>query len=164
MLVPFNTLPNNTRVWIYQANREFTENEILEISKKAEGFIETWTRHGEDLKASYEIKYQQFLVLAVDESFNDVSGCSIDSSVRFIKTTEQNFGIDLMNKLNIAFKVGDNINTVSLAVFQQFVKEEKIDGDTIVFNNMVQSKADYDTNWEVPASQSWHQRFIPVTK
>jgi len=164
MLVPFNTLPNNARVWIYQANREFTENEILEVSKKAEDFIETWTRHGEDLKASYEIKYQQFLVLAVDESFNDVSGCSIDSSVRFIKTTEQSFGIDLMNKLNIAFKIGENINTVSLAVFQQFVKEDKIDGDTIVFNNMVQSKADYDTNWEVPASQSWHQRFIPVTK
>ena len=66
MLVPFNTLPNNARVWIYQANREFTENEIHEISKKAEDFIETWTRHGEDLKASYEIKYQQFLVLAVD--------------------------------------------------------------------------------------------------
>ncbi|MDC9723265.1 MAG: ABC transporter ATPase [Urechidicola sp.] len=164
MLVPFNTLPNNARVWIYQANREFTENEIHEISKKAADFIETWTRHGEDLKASFEIKYEQFLVLAVDESFNDVSGCSIDSSVRFIKITEQSFGIDLMNKLNIAFKIGENINTVSLAAFQQFVKEEKIDGNTIVFNNMVQSKADYDTNWEVPASQSWHQRFIPVTK
>lgn len=164
MLVPFNTLPNNARIWIYQANREFTENEIHEISKKAAAFIETWTRHGEDLKASYEIKYQQFLVLGVDESFNDVSGCSIDSSVRFIKATEQNFGIDLMNKLNIAFKIGENINTVSLAAFQQFVKEDKIDGETIVFNNMVQSKADYDTNWEVPASQSWHQRFIPVTK
>lgn len=164
MLVPFNTLPNNARIWIYQANREFTENEIQEVSKKAEDFIETWKRHGEDLKASYEIKYQQFLVLGVDESFNDVSGCSIDSSVRFIKTTEQSFGIDLMNKLNIAFKIGENINTVSLSAFQQFVKEDRIDGDTIVFNNMVQSKADYDTKWEVPASQSWHQRFIPVTK
>ncbi len=164
MLVPFNILPNNARVWIYQANRELTENEIQEISNKAEEFIETWTRHGENLKASYEVKYQQFVVLAVDESFNDVSGCSIDSSVRFIKTLEQRFGIDLMNKLNIAFRIDENINTVSLAVFQQFVKEEKICGDTIVFNNMVQSKADYDTKWEVVASQSWHQRFIPVSK
>ena len=164
MLVPFSILPDNARVWIYQANRELTENEIQEISKKAEEFIESWTRHGENLKASYEIKYQQFLVLAVDESFNDVSGCSIDSSVRFIKAMEQSFGIDLMNKLNIAFKIDENINTVSLAEFQQFVKEEKIDGDTIVFNNMIQSKADYDTKWEVPANQSWHQRFIPVSK
>ncbi len=164
MLVPFNILPDNARVWIYQANRELTEKEMQEISKKAEEFIETWTRHGENLKASYEIKYQQFLVLAVDESFNDVSGCSIDSSVRFIKAIEQGFGIDLMNKLNVAFKIGENINTVSLAVFQQFVKEEKIDGDTIVFNNMIQKKADYDTKWEVSASQSWHQQFIPVSK
>ena len=164
MIVPFNSLPNESRVWIYQANRELTESEIQEISKKAETFIADWTRHGEDLKASYEIKYNQFLVLAVDESFNDVSGCSIDSSVRFIKSTEQQFGIDLMNKLNIAFKIGENINTVSLSAFQQYIKEEKIDGDTIVFNNMVQSKADYESNWEVPAKQSWHQRFIPVTK
>ncbi|PCI07241.1 MAG: ABC transporter ATPase [Flavobacteriaceae bacterium] len=164
MIVPFNTLPTEARVWIYQANRELTETEIEEISKKAEVFIESWTRHGEDLKASYEIKYNQFLVLAVDESFNDVSGCSIDSSVRFIKSTEQSFGIDLMNKLNIAFKIGENINTVSLSAFQQYIKEEKIDGDTIVFNNMVQSVGEYQTNWEVPANQSWHQRFIPVAK
>ena len=162
MLVPFSTLPNDSRVWIYQANRELTEIEIQEISKKAEVFIESWTRDGEDLKASYEIKYDQFLVLGVDESFNDVSGCSIDSSVRFIKSTEQSFGIDLMNKLNIAFKIGVNINTVPLTAFQQFIKEEKIDADTIVFNNMVQSKAEYESNWEVPASQSWHQRFLTV--
>ncbi len=162
MLVPFNTLPNESRVWIYQANRELSENEIEVISKKAEEFIAVWTRHGEDLKASYEIKYNQFLVLAVDESFNDVSGCSIDSSVRFIKGIEQKFGIDLMNKLNITFKIGENINTVTLTMFQQFIKEEKINAETIVFNNMVQSKEDYETKWEVPAHQSWHQRFIPV--
>ena len=73
MIVPFKTLPNEARVWIYQANRELTESEIKEISIKAEVFIAGWTRHGENLKASYEIKYNQFLILAVDESFNDVS-------------------------------------------------------------------------------------------
>ena len=59
--------------------------EVEFISEKAEAFINQWTRHGDDLKGSFTIKYNQFLVLAVDESFNNVSGCSIDSSVRFVQ-------------------------------------------------------------------------------
>ena len=31
MLVDFNTLPEESRVWIYQANRSFTDEEITEI-------------------------------------------------------------------------------------------------------------------------------------
>ena len=164
MLVPFNTLPKDARVWIYQSNREFSASELELISNNTERFIETWTRHGENLKASYTIKYNQFIVLGVDESFNDVSGCSIDSSVHFIKQLETKLNIDLTNKLNTAFKVGQNINIVSLAQFQDFAKADKINADTIVFNNMVATKGDFDSNWEVKASESWHQRFLNSTK
>ncbi len=160
MLVPFNTLPQNARVWIYQSNEEFSTDEITQISAKIETFITSWQRHGEDLKASYQIKYNHFIMLGVDESLNDVSGCSIDSSVHFIKQLEQEFGVDLMNKMNTAFKIGDNINVVSLTQFQEFVKQGKITSNTIVFNNMVQSKSDFDIKWEVPANQSWHKRFF----
>jgi len=160
MLVPFNILPQNARVWIYQSNREFTDREVVQISEKIETFMTTWKRHGEDLKTSYIIKYNQFIVLGVDEDFNDISGCSIDSSVHFIQELEKEFGVDLMNKMNTAFRIGENINIVSLADFQRFVKENKITSKTVVFNNMIQSKADFETNWEVPAIKSWHKRFF----
>jgi len=160
MLVPFNILPQNARVWIYQSNREFTDKEVVQISERIETFLATWKRHGEDLKSSYMIKYNQFIVLGVDEDFNDVSGCSIDSSVHFIQEIEKELGVDLMNKMNTAFRIGKNINIVSLADFQRFVKENKITTTTIVFNNMVQFKADFDSKWEVPAIQSWHKRFF----
>ena len=160
MLVDFNSLPNNSRIWIYQSNREFLSNELIQISEMLSGFVNSWQRHGEDLKASFSIKYNQFIILGVDEGFNDVSGCSIDASVRIIKLIEEEFDLDLMNKLNIAFKDGDNINTVSLANFQKFAKEDKITSETIVFNNMIQSKSELMSNWEIPASQSWHNRFL----
>lgn len=160
MIVPFNTLPQNARVWIYQSNREFSDKEVIQLSERVEEFLTTWKRHGEDLRASYVIKHNQFIVLSVDKDLNDVSGCSIDSSVHFIQQLEQEFDVDLMNKMSTAFKIGDNINVVSLAQFQQFVKDGKIITDTIVFNNMVLSKGDFDTTWEVPASQSWHNRFF----
>ena len=160
MFTEYKNLPNNSRVWIYQSDREFTKKEIGFISAKAEDFINQWTRHGDDLKGSFTIKYNQFLVLAVDESFNNVSGCSIDSSVRFIKELENELKLDLMNKMNITFKDNKNINLVKMSDFQQFAKDKKVTSETIVFNNMVATKEDFESNWEVPAKESWHKRFL----
>ena len=160
MFTQYKNLPNNSRVWIYQSDREFTNTEIEFIAAKAEEFINQWTRHGDDLKGSFTIKYNQFLVLAVDESFNNVSGCSIDSSVRFVKELENELQIDLMNKLNVTFKDNENVNMVKLSDFQQFAKDQKITPETIVFNNMVNTKEDFETKWEIAAKDSWHKRFL----
>jgi len=160
MYTPYKNLPNNSRVWIYQSNREFTEKEIELISTKSEEFINSWTRHGDDLKGSFTIKYNQFLVLAVDESFNNVSGCSIDASVHFIQALEKELQLNLMDKMNVTFKNGNHINLVRLSDFQKFAKEHKITQETIVFNNMVATKEDFENSWEVPAKDSWHKRFL----
>jgi len=160
MLVKFEELSDDARVWVYQSNREFTANELSEICSGIEGFIEEWRRHGDDLKASYQIKYNQFIVIAVDENYNEVSGCSIDASVNFIKNIEQKFSVDLTNKLNISFKDSSNINIVSMADFQKYAKEDKITSGTIVFNNMVTTKRGFENDWEVPAIKSWHKRFL----
>ncbi|CAL2104342.1 conserved protein of unknown function [Tenacibaculum sp. 190130A14a] len=160
MFTSYTNLPNNSRVWVYQSDREFTQEEIEHISAKALLFIENWTRHGDDLKGSFTIKYNQFLVLGVDEGFNNVSGCSIDASVRFVQELEKELQVDLMNKMNISFKDGENINIVKLPDFQKYAKEQKITSETVVFNNMVNTKEDFETKWEVPASNSWHARFL----
>ena len=62
MLVQFNTLPEEARVWIYQANRSFTEEELDQIKHKLEQFITQWTAHGSDLKAGFDIRYKRFIV------------------------------------------------------------------------------------------------------
>jgi hypothetical protein len=160
MFTEYKNLPSNSRVWIYQSDREFTNKEIAFISVKAQEFINSWTRHGDNLKGSFTIKYNQFLVLAVDESFKNVSGCSIDSSVRFIQELESELQLDLMDKMNITFKEGEDINLVKLSDFQRFAKERKVTQETIVFNNMVNTKEDFENNWEIPAKQSWHKRFL----
>ena len=160
MFTEYKNLPNNSRVWIYQSDREFKEKEVEFISAKAVEFINAWTRHGDDLKGSFTIKYNQFLILAVDESFNNVSGCSIDSSVHFVQQLENELELDLMNKMNITFKNDEHINLVKLSDFQRFAKEQKITSETIVFNNMVNTKEDFENNWEVPAKESWHKRFL----
>ncbi len=160
MFVDFKLLPDSSRVWIYQADREFTEHEIEQISEKLRNFVANWKRHGEGLKASFQLKYNQFIVLSVDENYNDVSGCSIDASVHIIKELESEFNVDLLNKMKVSFKDGTNINTVSLKDFKEYAKLQKINADTVVFNNMVESKADFESAWEVEASKSWHAKFL----
>lgn len=160
MLVDYNTLPGSSRVWIYQSDKILSDDAINTIVSQAQEFIESWTRHGDDLKGGFTIKYRQFVILAVDETFANVSGCSIDASVRFVKRIEEELDIDLTNKLNISFKDGEHVNIVSLADFQNYAKAGKITSETIVFNNMVQTKEAADNNWEVPAKDSWHARFV----
>ncbi|MDP2067780.1 MAG: ABC transporter ATPase [Lutibacter sp.] len=162
MLVNFESLASTSKIWIYQSNREFSAQEVAEISHDLENFIGKWKRHGEDLKASYLIKYHQFIVIAVDENYNEVSGCSIDASVNLMKQFEQRFAIDLTNKLNISFKDNNNINVVSIANFQHYAKQQKITSNTVVFNNMITNKADFEQNWEVTADKSWHKRFLSM--
>ncbi len=160
MYVDFDTLTDNSRIWVYQSNREFTKDEVVAISSKLTNFVNDWTRHGDDLKASFSIKYNHFIILAVDESFNSVSGCSIDASTHIFKSFEKEFNLELLNKLKTAFKDGDHINVVTLADFQKHVKSDKINSDTLVFNNLVQNKGELDLAWEVPANKSWHSRYF----
>ncbi len=160
MLVDFNTLPEESRVWVYQANRSFTEAEIGEIEEKLNVFLENWTAHGNDLNAGYLIKYKRFIIIGLNQNLNKATGCSIDASVRFIQELEQDYKVDLMDKMNVSYKQGEYVAYKSLTDFKQMAKDKAVSKNTIVFNNLVANIADFNENWEVPASESWHSRFL----
>lgn len=160
MYVDFDTLPDSSRVWIYQANRSFTDEELVEIKSKLEQFIEQWTAHGGSLKASYEIKYKRFIILALDQQLNAATGCSIDASVQFIQQLEKEYDVDLLDKMNVSYKQGEYVAYKSLTDFKKMAKDKAVSPKTIVFNNLVNNKGEYLEAWEVPASESWHNRFM----
>lgn len=160
MLADFKTLPDTSRVWIYQANRSLSENEIQEISLKLNQFLKQWTAHGSDLKAGFEIKYKRFIVIALDQEQASASGCSIDASVHFIQQLEKDYHIDLLDKMNVSYKQGDFIAYKTLTDFKKMAKDRAVSKSTIVFNNLVANIAEYNENWEVPANESWHSRFL----
>jgi hypothetical protein len=160
MLVDFNTLPETSRVWIYQAGRSFSSDEISELRAMLDEFITQWTAHGSDLEAGYDLPYNRFIVLALDQSRASASGCSIDASVRFIQSVEQRFDMELLDKMNVSYKQGEFIAYKPLKDFRQMAKDRAVSPNTIVFNNLVANKHEYLHHWEVPASDSWHSRFM----
>jgi hypothetical protein len=160
MLVDFSILPEESRVWIYQANRSFSEDELQEIQSKLDIFIENWTAHGSDLQAGYTIKYKRFIVLGLNQNLNSATGCSIDASVHFIQQLEKDYKVDLMDKMNVSYKQGDYVAYKTLTDFRKMAKDKAVSKNTVVFNNLVNNIAEFNENWEVPASESWHSRFL----
>ena len=160
MLIPFENLPDSSKVWIYQANRSFSDQELQEITTQSADFITQWTVHGSDINASFEIRYKRFIIFGLDQELNMASGCSIDASVHFIQQLEKQYNVELLDKMNVSYKQGEFIAYKNLIDFRKMAKEKAVSPNTIVFNNLVNTKAEYLTDWEVPASESWHNRFL----
>jgi hypothetical protein len=160
MLVDFKDLPDDSRIWIYQSNRKFSEDEIAAISGKAEEFLIEWTAHGAALEAGFEVKHSRFIVMGLNQANASASGCSIDASVHFIQSLEKELGVDLLDKMNVTFYNGQYIAHKSLADFKKMAKNRSVSPNTVVFNNLVNTKAEYNEHWEVPAKDSWHSRFL----
>ncbi len=160
MFVNFDSLADSSKVWIYQSSREFTAKEVKEINQVLKEFVSSWKRHSKELKASYQIRYNQFIILAIDESYNSFSGCSIDASANMFRNIEEKYNVDMFNKLNTAFKNGEHINIVTLSDFQMYIKENRIINKTIVFNNMITTKKELENRWELAAEDSWHSRYF----
>ena len=160
MLVDFKALPDTARIWIYQCNRSFSQEELNEVNTRLQDFLIQWTAHGADLKAGFEIPYGRFVVIGLDQSLNNASGCSIDASVHFIQSLEQRFKVDLLDKMNVSYKQGEYVAYKPLKDFKKMAKERAVSKNTVVFNNLVTTKQEYLDHWEVPASESWHARFM----
>ncbi len=160
MYIPFDNLPDDSKIWIYQSNRKFSDEEFKEVETDLKSFLENWSSHGTSLASSYQLKYNRFIILAVNQEVQAATGCSIDSSVAFIQGLEQKYNVDLLDKMNVTFKNGEFIAHKSLLEFKKMAKEKAVTENTIVFNNLVNTIQEFNESWEVSALDSWHSRFF----
>lgn len=160
MYIPFENLPEQSRIWIYPSNRKFSDDEVAEIEKDLTEFLNNWSAHGSALEASYQIRYHRFIIVAINQEVHPATGCSIDASVAFIQSLEQKYNVDLLDKMNVTYKQGEFITHKTLLEFKKLAKDKAVSGNTIVFNNLVNTIEEYNENWEIPANESWHSRFF----
>ncbi|MCT4623046.1 MAG: ABC transporter ATPase [Schleiferiaceae bacterium] len=164
MYIPFEELSENSKIWIYQSGRKLTDDEVVKISEQLHTYTQTWQAHGADLRASYRVMYNHFVVLAVDEDANSATGCSIDDSVRAMQSIQKVVDVDLFDRLSITYKDHDGrVKLVSKKVFVEMLQTGELSKNTIVFNNMVTQLGEFEKNWEIPAHESWHSRLLPKT-
>lgn len=146
---------SDSRVWIYQSNRLFSMGEALQIEDLLRHFTAEWKSHGTPVKGYGNLFFGQFIVLMADENATGVSGCSTDSSVRFIKEIEQVFKVNLFDRQLLAFLIKDKIQLLPLPQLQYSIDHGYINGDTIYFNNLVADKNELENKWMIPVKDSW---------
>lgn len=160
MHVPFENIDHNSRVWVFQADRFFSASEIEYLHTTLKDFTQEWTSHNHVLESSFAIENHRFIILAVNESVNDASGCSIDKSVKIIKTIEEELRISLLDKTSVAFFVDDQIKTLKLLDLKNEIAKGSITENTLVFNTLVSNKAEYLEYFKCPARQTWLKRYF----
>lgn len=161
MYIPFEQLPADSRVWIYQAARPFTEAEEKIIFDSLKEFCSQWSAHGDPLQTSFLIRHKQFIVLSVDENSAGASGCSIDGSVRVLKELSQRLNNDFFNRTKVAFSEGGQINLYSLQELPKLFESGVLTSASLTFDNLVPDKGSFEKRWKIEVEKTWLAKYLP---
>jgi len=159
-----STLPPNARVWVYAADRKLSSEEISQILAASDNFLNEWAAHGAELKASADILNDHFLIIAADESFQMASGCSIDTSFRFVQSIGQQFQVDFFNRMNISFWLDNEVRQFKMKDLNQAIRKGQIDRQTVFFNQNIATLEELNSNWRVKAEESWLKRYFKAAE
>lgn len=161
MLIPFNKMPEYARVWVYQADRNLSDAEVQYIQQILDGQINNWAAHGAALVGAAMVLHKRFVIVSVDETHNQVSGCSIDASTNWLKNLGAEMSLNFFDR-SVAYVQGDEIKTVEILKIKSLVAEGMLTPNTPIFNNLVPTIGEFNKAWNVLAGDSWMKRYFQV--
>lgn len=158
-VVPFETLPDKSRLWVFGVERSLVDAEQESFLSAVDLFLETWAAHGVPLTCGRDWRWGRFLLVAVDDASVPPSGCSIDAMVGVLKDQERRLGTRVLDNTPVWFVEDGEVRRISRSDFSRLAEEGAVGPDTVVFDNTVTSLKDARSGrWEGPAGASWHQR------
>ena len=135
----------------------------MQVRQSGADFVSGWAAHGAQLTAAIELFYDRFVVIFVDEAQAQATGCSIDRSVYWIQGLEEQLNCSFTDRLVLAYRdPAGELQQARMADLQEMLANGHLSADTIVFNNLVQTKQAFENEWEVPVAQSWHKQLLPA--
>lgn len=158
MLVDFNQLENNAKVFLYPSNKKFHAELLSEIETKVTNFVTQWCEKN-DIEAGFDIKHQRFIIIAINNT-KPITTTIIDELVSFIFTLQLEHEIELLDKLNVCFKQGEFVQYKDVKEFKKLIKNKSVNKNTIVFNNLINTKEELESDWELPAEDTWYSRMF----
>ena len=157
---PIFNLKETSRVWVYQSSKLLSEKEVIVLQSQLNAFVKDWAAHSQQLSAVGDVLFNRFIILAVDESQAGASGCSIDKSVHFLQTIENQYDITLFDRLTFSYLDENEAKTVSSSDFKRLYTEGPISDETLVFDNTINTVSALKSGWLKPLKESWHKRFV----
>lgn len=142
----------NHKIWIFQSVRDFTSEELHNIEVLLSGFLKNWQTHGSDLTSGFSILENRFIKVFVDENIQSASGCSIDSLTRLIKKIDEEYKLELLNRMYVSYLSTNEIHTVKINEFKTLIQQGKI------------QPTDYFYDVSVSTENEFQQRFKSLVK
>lgn len=159
--VPFTTLPDSARVWVFGSHRPLADDEAARLIVEVEEFLARWHAHGTPLYNGYDWRDQRFLTIAVDQSTVGASGCSIDGLYRSLRTLEDSLGTSILEGGLVFYREGESgVAGVSRPEFRSLAAEGRVGPDTSVFDLSVENLGEWRERFEAPASDGWHASLL----
>lgn len=159
MYLNFDDLADNARIWIFQSKIKLEDSVEIQLENTLKDFIHTWQAHGHDLLASCKIFHQRFIIVALDEASYQATGCSIDKLTHLMLEIEKNSGLSLMDRMQIAYESNGEVLSLPMSKFKALIGND-ISENTMVFNNLVETKGDLFDKWNVELKNSWHKQML----
>lgn len=150
----------NEKVWIYTLSKELNSEQLLDFKNRCHNFVSTWTAHDVSLDASFEIYKNRLLIFKVNEDKYNASGCSIDKQLRFVKELEQVFSLELLNRLLVAYEENDEVKVVKQSEIKDLLATNKINENTLVFNNVITHVSEIEDHWKLPLDKTWLAKYL----
>ena len=155
MLVDYTSLADNSKVWIYPSSKKLYPQEVEKINEQVTDFLKNWKQNDLPIPASFQLAHKRILIVITDAEMPLLTD-AINELVSFILTLEQEYNTVLMDKMNPCFKQGIYVQYKDLKSFKKLIKDKAVNKNTIVFDNTIQTKMEFENYWEVPAKDSWY--------
>ena len=147
------------KVWTYVIGKHLSPQQLAELQALGEEFVKSWTAHEQKLAAGFEIYKERILIIRVNESVHNASGCSIDKLLRFIKEMEQRFHTEMLNRLLVTYQLNNTLEVVHATAVKELLEKQKLGPDTLVYNTAVASE-DELSRWEQPLKETWLKKYL----
>jgi hypothetical protein len=163
--IDFAAMPDDARLWIAAAARPLTRDEVGRVERAVDDFLAGWNAHGHPVVGAREMRHGRFLMIAADERATGVSGCSIDSLFRVLRSLEEETGISMLDSSLVHYRdESGEIRAVTRPEFREMARTGRVDATTPVFDNTVAAVGGArGDRWELPAGESWHARAFGLT-
>jgi hypothetical protein len=155
-MVPFETLPDSARIWVFASDRELSGAPADTLLAAVDDFLAGWRAHGVPLRAGREWRDDRFLVVGVDVTAENASGCSIDGLFRTLQTLQREIGAQLVGGGRVFYRSrSGTIETTTRDDFSARTKRGEITPATPVFDIGLTDAAAWRTRFEAPAGVAW---------
>ncbi len=160
-LVPFATLPDDARVWVFASQAPLDEIDEPRLLAAVDGYLLTWKAHGAALTCAREFREEYFLAVGVDERASGASGCSVDGLFRVLQKIEDGIGTSMVGGGNVYFRDPTGLVVwCTRSQFELMAKLREVSGETPVFDLTVTTVAEFRARFERPANESWHRALL----